>query len=296
MLQPREDERHSMHGLDMAGCPTNAPNLCDVAAEDVISSYMVMQHAQDFKPTPLTLRPSSNSNHKNGPLVEPSLNNTHHDGSGPKMHSGITTQPTPHSHFEHPLSHPTILRTRDGNAGTTLERVVPRAHSRRDSKLCSHSSPSTDCNAMESNDANAESPTKARPTSPLPPLSQPPVPCPGPQDQPPLSHSNKAITRFTGQAAEHPDELLQCSLPKPSARSHFPLLGSRRDKHCNARKRTQPLHNYVLKPQPTIFRIRHALGQAPRGGSPVPPQDHITEAPVPPSADIEDSYVMGSPK
>ena len=91
MLQPREDERHSMHGLDMAGCPTNAPNLCDVAAEDVISSYMVMQHAQDFKPTPLTLRPSSNSNHKNGPLVEPSLNNTHHDGPGLETHSGITT-------------------------------------------------------------------------------------------------------------------------------------------------------------------------------------------------------------
>ena len=58
--------------------------------------------------------------------------------------------------------------------------------------------------------------------------------------------------------------------PEPSARSHFPLLGSRQDKHCNAGRRTQPLHNHVLKPQPTIRRVRHTLGQARRGGSPVP--------------------------
>ena len=72
----------------------------------------------------------------------------------------------------------------------------------------------------------------------LPPLSQPPFPYPGPQDQPLLSHPDKAITSSTGQAVEHPDELLQCSLPGPSARNHFPLLGSRQGKHCNARRRT----------------------------------------------------------
>ena len=177
-----------------------------------------------------------------------------------------------------------------------MERTVPRTHSRRDSKLCSHSSPPTGCNAMESNDANAESPTEARSTPPLPPHSQPLDPWSSPQDQPPLSHPDKALTCSTGQAVEHPDELFQCSLPGPTVGSHFPLLGSRRDKHCNAGRRTQPLHNHVLKPQPTIRRVRHALGQAQRGGSPVPHQDHISEAPVPPSADTEDSHVMGSPQ
>ena len=80
-----------MHRLDMASCPTSAPNPCDVAAEDVSSPCMVMQHAQDFKPTPPTFRLSSSSYHKNGPLVGPSLNNTHDDEPGPETHSGITT-------------------------------------------------------------------------------------------------------------------------------------------------------------------------------------------------------------
>ena len=144
-----------MHGLDMVDCPTKAPNPCDVAAEDVNPPCMVMQHAQDYKPTPQAIHPSSNVTHNNGPLVGPSFNNTYHDEPRPATHSGLTTQPIPHSYFEHPLSHPIILPTGDGNAGTTVERTVPRTHSRTDSKLCSHSSPPTDCNAMESNDANA---------------------------------------------------------------------------------------------------------------------------------------------
>ena len=223
-----------MHGLDVAGCPTKASLHFNVAAEDVNPPCMVMQHAQDFKPTPQAISPPSNVTHKNGPLVEPSFNNTYHDGPRPATHSGLTTQPIPHSHFEQPLSHSTTLSTGDGNAGTTVERTVPRTHSRRDSKLCSHSSPPTDGNAMESNDTNAESPTEARSTPPLPLHTQPPDPWPSPQDQPPLSHPDKALTYCTGQAAEHPDELFQCSLPRPTAHNHFPLLGLRRDKHCNA--------------------------------------------------------------
>ena len=43
--QPREDESHTMHGLDVAGCPTKASLHYDVAAEDVNPPCMVMQHA-----------------------------------------------------------------------------------------------------------------------------------------------------------------------------------------------------------------------------------------------------------
>ena len=283
-----------MLGLEVAGCPTKASVHVNVAAEDVNPPCMVMQHANDFKQTPQVIRPPPNDTHKHGPLVGPSVHSTEHDGPRPATYAGLTTQPFPHSHFEHPLSHSTILPTGDGYAGATVERTVPRTYSRRDSKLCSHSNPPTDGNALESNDTCAESPTEARSTTSLPFHTQPPNPWPSPKDQPPLSHPDKAPTCSTSQAAEHPDELLQCSLPGPTARSHFLLLGSRRDKPCNAGRRTQPLHNHVLKPQPTIRHVRHALGQARRGGSPVPHQDHISEAPMPPAANTEDSHVMGS--
>ena len=293
---PPKDKRRTMLGLEVAGCPTKAPVHVDVAAEDVNSTCMVMQHATDFKPTPQVIRLPLNDTHKHGPLVGPSIHNTEHDGPRPATDDGLTTQPLPHSHLEHPLSHPTILPTEDGYAGATVERTVPRTHPRRDNKLCSHSNPPTDSNALESTNTSAESPIEARSTTSLPLHTQPPDPWPNPKDQSPLSHPDKAPTCSTSQAAEHPDELLQCSLPGPTARSHFPLLGSKRDKHCNAGRQTQPLHNHVLKPQPTICRIRHALGQARRGGSPVPHQDHISEVPVPSAADTKDSHVMGSPQ
>ena len=104
--QPCEDESHTMHGLDVAGCPTKTSLHYDVAIEDVNPPCMVMQHAQDFKPTPQAIRPSSNVTHKNGPVVGPSFNNTHHDGPKPTTHFGLTTQPIPHSHFEHQSSTP----------------------------------------------------------------------------------------------------------------------------------------------------------------------------------------------
>ena len=161
--QPRKDERLTMLGLDVAGCPTKTSVHFDVAAEDVNPPCMVMQHANDFKQTPQVIRPPSNDTHKHGPLVGPSVHNTEHDGPRPATHAGLTTQPLPHS-----LSHSTILPTGDENAGATVERIVPRTHFRRESKLCSHSNPPTDGNALESNDTSAESPTKARSTTSLP--------------------------------------------------------------------------------------------------------------------------------
>ena len=50
--QPRKDERLTMLGLDVAGCPTKASVHVDVATEDVNPPCMVMQHTNDFKQTP----------------------------------------------------------------------------------------------------------------------------------------------------------------------------------------------------------------------------------------------------
>ena len=147
---------------------------------------------------------------------------------------------------------------------------------------------------MEPNDVNSELAFKALPTSPFKPLSQPPILCPSQQVRTPLSNPDKAVTSSTGQVAEHFDELLQCRLLGPFARSHFLLPGSRQDKHRHAGKRTQPIHSHVLKPQPTIRRVRHTLGQARRDGSTVLHQDHHNKASVPPSAGNEDSLNMGS--
>ena len=176
----------------------------------------------------------------------------------------------------------------------SLEWTVSRTHSQRDGQLCSHSGPSANGNAMEPNDVNSELASKARPTSPFKPLSQPPFPCPSQQVWTPISNTDKAITSSIGQAAKHSDELFQRRLPGPSTHSHFPLPGSRRDKHRHARRRTQPIHSHVLKPQPTIRRVRHTLGQARRDGSTVLHQDHHNKASVPPSAGNEDSLDMGS--
>ena len=181
LLQPREEERNSMQDSGKAGCPTIAHLPSDVAVEAMRTPCMVMQHEHDFRPNPQPNRLSSSTHQNNGPLVGPSIHHTHHDGSGLETHTGVTKQPTPHSYHEQPLTYPPNLRAGDGNAGTTLEWIVSRAHSRQNGKLCSHSSSSTDCNAMEPNDANAESPIEARPTSLLPPLSQPPIPFLSPQ-------------------------------------------------------------------------------------------------------------------
>ena len=109
-----------------------------------------------------------------------------------------------------------------------------------------------------------------------------------------LPPSSKTITSPTSPTKERPTKLLQRGLLGPTARSHFLLLGSKRSKHCHAGGRTQSLHCHVLKPQPTICRVRHALGQARRRGSSVPHQDHHGKAPMAHPNGNQDSADGGS--
>ena len=221
-----------------------------------------MQQGQAIFPTPLTDPIFHDTNQTYGSLIGPSFNLTHTNGSRPSTHTNTSRHPTYLNHTPHEQPSPSFLSLRagDGEPRKALERIVSRTNSQQDSELCPHTGSSADSHELEPSNSNFEPASEAQPTSPFQPLPQPPIPCPSPQVQPPLSHPGKADTSFTGQAAEHSGELLQCRLPGHTARNHFLLPRSRRNKHRHAGRRAQPLHSHVLKPQPTIRRVRHALG------------------------------------
>ena len=233
-----------------------------------------------------------------GSLIGPSIKFTHPNGPRPSNHSNTSRHPIQLNHTPHEQPSPSFLSLRAGNGEPrkALERIVPRTHSRRDSELCLNTSSSADSHELEPSNANSKPASKARPTSPLQPPPQPPISCPSQQVQPSIPHPSKEDTSFTGQATEHSGELLQCRIPGHTARSHFSLPGLRRNKHRHAGRRTQPIHSHVLKPQPTIRRVWHALGQARRYGSNVSHHDHHSEASRSLSDDSEDSLDMGSPE
>ena len=70
------------------------------------------------------------------------------------------------------------------------------------------------------------------------------------------------------------DELLERGLLGPTARSHFPVSGTRRSKHSSIGERGRAIHNNVLKVKLTICRVRHILGTARRTRTSVSTQDH----------------------
>ena len=95
----------------------------------------------------------------------------------------------------------------------------------------------------------------------------------------PLPSLDRTFPSPTSKAAEQTSELLQCGLSRPTARSHFPIPRSQQNKLSTTGRQTQLIHNHVLKPKPTICRVRHALGQARRSGTNASYQDHHSEDP-----------------
>ena len=117
---------------------------------------------------------------------------------------------------------------------------------------------------MEPSDAHSESASEARTTTPTNSLPHATISCPSALIGVALPSPSEAFTSSISQAEKHSGELLQCSLPRPIARNHFPLPGSRRTKHRHEGRQAQPLHSNVLKPKPTICHVWHTLGQARR--------------------------------
>ena len=246
LMQPREIEQQCMQDPGDAGCSRLPFQLNDVAVNDMRTPCMAsynedhlspqahtMQQGQAIFPTLLTDPISHNTNQPDGSLIGPSVNLTHTNGSRPPTHTNTSRHPTYLNHTPREQPSPSFpsLRAGDGEPRKALERIVSRKNSRRDSELCPYTSSSADSHELEPSNSNSELASEAQPTSPLQPPSQPLIPCLSQQVQPSLSQPNKADTSFTGQAAEHSGELLQCRLPGHTARSHFSLPGSRRNKH-----------------------------------------------------------------
>ena len=242
LLKPREEEQQHMHDSGEAGCSRLSHQLNDVAGHNTRTPCMArcpeelqnphvqtMQQEQEKTLANLADPILHDTHQTNGSLIGSSILLTPSNGSRPVSHTNSSRQPAPlnHTTLEQPTPSSPSLRTGDGEPRKTLERTVSGTNSRRDSELCPHSDSSADSHELEPSDSNSKPTSEARPTSPFQPLLQPPIPCPSPQVQPPLPHPGKVDTSFTGQVAEYSGELLQCRLPGYTARSHFPLPGSR---------------------------------------------------------------------
>ena len=275
-----------------APCMAKRPYVVPCMSKDSETQHVEINTAPHTAPTSSRQTPPYDS------LIGPTFFHSHPDGS---RLEAITHSPklSPHSsqpHHEQSSSTLTSSRTHDGEPRTSVEQSVLRTLPRRVGELCPNLGPPPDCNGVESSVANPEPATTGRNTTTTNNPQQVPLQCLGPASGAPIPNPDEVILSPTSPTTNHFDEFIQCRIPRPTARSHFPLPGSKQDKHLHAGRRTLPLHHHVLKPQPAIYRVRHALGQARRTRSIVSHQNHNSETPVPTSTCSEDSAVLGSPE
>ena len=309
--EPHERTKACMHEPCMAGCPSLHPRLREVAPVRVHASAtpncsqphvpnkdVLRQHQANIN------RPSSPETHstaphlENGSVLEPTFLNSNSNEFRP---SPLNHTPKQLSHgcpSHHEQSHSLSSNPCSGDGGprTNLERFVIGTLARRDSELFPDTDSPTDSNGMEPGVPIPKSAAATQTTSPTTTLPQASLPCSSAALEPSLPPPSKVITSPTSPTKECSSKLLQCGLLRPTACSHFLLPISKRSKHYHAGRRAQSLHCHVLKLQPTICRVRHALGQARRHGSTISHQDHHGEAPVPHLNCSKDSADMGSPK
>ena len=220
-----------------------------------------------------------------GSFIRPELINAHFDRSRPLAYPFSPKQldlPC-HSLRELLLTYPPNSSSRDGRTRADMEWPLLRTIRGRNSELCPNTSSPPDDIGMESSDPNFEPANATRTTTPTNFCSTATDSCPSVPPGAPLSSTSRASTSPTSLIEKNPGNLVQCELHGPTAHSHFPLLGSQRNKHSTAGRRAQLIHNNVLKPKTTICRFRHTLGQARRSGSNVLYQDHNSEASMPSS-------------
>ena len=236
---------------------------------------------------------------ENGSVLGPNHpdHNTNRSRPPPINH---TPKPPSHGSPYHEQPHSPSFKPCSGNGGTrtNLEQPVLGTIAKRDSKFCPNTGSPTDSNGVEPGvpipESTVETRTTNTTTNPTTTLPQALLPNSGAAIKTSLSPPNKTITSPTSPIKEHSTKLVQRGLLGPTSRSHFPLLGSKRSKHCHAGGQTQSLHCHVLKPQPTICCVRHVLGQARRRGSSVSHQDHHGKAPMAHPNGNQDSADGGS--
>ena len=166
-------------------------------------------------------------------LIQPELFNAHSDR--PRLlaytHSLKQLDPPCHSLHELPLTYPPNSSLGDGHPRADMEWPLLRMFQGRNSELCPDTGSPSNSIGMESGDPNSELANETQTTTPAHPSSTAKDSCPSAPLDAPLSSTSRASKGPSSLAEENPDELLQCKVPEPTACSHFPLLGSRRNKH-----------------------------------------------------------------
>ena len=280
--------------------------LVRVHASATPLSFQPHAHNKDVPSLHLTnvKQPSSSETHstdfhlENGSVHRPTFPDHNTNGSRPPPLNHTPKQLSHGSPSHHEQSHSLSSNPCSGDGGTrkNLEQPVIGTFARRDSEFCPDTGSPTNSNGVEPSVPILESAAATRTTSPTTTLPQASLPWSGATFGSSLPPPSKVITGPTSPTKERSSKLIQCGLLGPTARSHFPPPRSKQSKHCHARRRAQSLHCHVLKPQPTICRVRHALGQARRRGSTISHQDHKGEAPVAHLNCNQDSADMGSSK
>ena len=217
----------------------------------------------------------------NGTLFELEFFNSHSNRpwSPCNAHSLKHLEPTTHSIHELPCTYPPRPSSGNGGSRIDLEWSLDGSLWRRDCELCLHPSSPKSSTGMELGDANTESANAARTTTSTHPLANARNSCLSALVGAPLPSTSRVLTNSTSQAIGCSYELFQRELPRITARSHFPVSRSRRNKHSTKGEWGRSVHSHVLKAKPTICRVRHVLKTARRNRTDVSNQDnHITSS------------------
>ena len=311
--EPHERTKAGMLEPCMAECPSLPQRSRELApirmhASATPSSSQLHAHTKDVPsshPTntnqPSSPEPHSTDFHlENGSVLGPNLPDHNTNGSRPPPINHTPKQPShgSPSHHEQPQSLSSNPCSGNGGTRTNLEQPVTGTFAKRDSKFCPDTGSPMDSNGVEPGvpipKSAAATQIASSTTNPTTTLPQALLPNSGATLRASLPPPSKTITSPISPTKECSTKLIQCGLLGPTARNHFPLPRLKRSKHCHAGRRAQSLHCHVLKPQPTICRVRHALGQARQCGSSIPHQDHHGETPIAHPNGNQDSANVGS--
>ena len=289
LLQPRELASDFMQASCMNTCSSDDLITPSSQAMQFLEKTNTALHSAPTQPQHLL---------NDASLIGPKLLDSHSDRPWLASNSYSPKHPDPpcHTHHEHTSNFPPRPSTGDSEPRANMEQPIFGTFQRRDGDLCPDTSSPADCTSMEPGDADPKSANAARTTTPTYSLPYAKDSCLSAPLRAPIPSPNGTFLSPTKMRAEQSRELLQCGLSRPTACSHFPLPGSRRNKHITEGRWTQLIHNHVLKPKPTICRVRHALGQAQWSGTNLSHSDHHSEASVSSSICSEDPDDRGSPE
>ena len=279
----------------MQNMQAHPSSSCSQPTENTSSTHGSMQAESHRTTTDTPEHTFTRTSPIHGPLNGPKLIHPHANRPRPPSPTHTPKQPEPTTHSNHELPHSQSPQSSSGNGRTRtdLEWTLTGTIRGRDGELCPHPGPPPNCNDLEPSDPNTGHSNVARTTSPNQSLSDASNPYTRASDSAPIQGTSWPLPSTTGQTTGCSDELFERGLIGPTARSHFPVPGTRRSKHSSTGERGRAIHNNVLKAKPTICRVRHILGTARRTRTSVPNQDHLSTTSVAHSTCSENPEDLG---